>query len=191
MCQITGFLWPVFPRITTESYFLFWHTYTVFMENSYLQKWITNFRKSDNVKNSPTVYNELKYYCVKVSQYVVIYGLNTEKYRPEITPYLDTFHVVYYCQTQKAKKTQVQTMKYCKFTKTLKNSTDFNTGRLNNKLPRRKIFIVPCVWHQYVQIWIGLWCGVAASEMILHRCLNEIVLGQCENVSKQKFLDIL
>ena len=82
-------------------------------------------------------------------------------------------------------------MKYCKFTKTLKNSTDFNTGRLNNKLPRREIFIVPCVWHQYVQILIGLWCGAAASEMILHRCLNEIVLRQCENVSKQKILDIL
>ena len=30
----------------------------------------------------------------KVSKYFVISGPNTGKYGPEITPYLDTFHVV-------------------------------------------------------------------------------------------------
>ena len=40
-------------------------------------------------------------HCVKMSKYGVIsgpyfsvFGLNTGKYRPEITPYLDTFHAV-------------------------------------------------------------------------------------------------
>ena len=33
-------------------------------------------------------------YGVISGPYFPVFGLNTEKYRPEITPYLDTFHVV-------------------------------------------------------------------------------------------------
>ena len=122
------------------------------MENTHLQEWITNFQKPDNVKNSPTVYNELKYYCVKVSQYAICSYLWSEyrKIQTRNNSVFGHFSCSVLLPNSESKKDQVQTMKYCKFTKTLKNSTDFNTGRLNNKLPRRGIFIVPCVWHQYV-----------------------------------------
>ena len=33
-------------------------------------------------------------YGVICGPYFPVFGLNTEKYRPEITPYLDTFHAV-------------------------------------------------------------------------------------------------
>ena len=33
-------------------------------------------------------------YGVIFGPYFPVFGLNTEKYRPEITPYLDTFHAV-------------------------------------------------------------------------------------------------
>ena len=36
----------------------------------------------------------LGFTALKVSKYGVIFGSNTGKYIPEITPYLDTFHAV-------------------------------------------------------------------------------------------------
>ena len=35
--------------------------------------------------------------ALKVSKYGVISGPNTEKYGPEITPYLGTFYAVHHC----------------------------------------------------------------------------------------------
>ena len=37
-------------------------------------------------------------YGVISGQYFPIFGLNTGKYGPEITPYLDTFHAVQLCK---------------------------------------------------------------------------------------------
>ena len=39
--------------------------------------------------------HEVSKYRVISGQYFPVFGLNTGKYGPEITPYLDTFHVVY------------------------------------------------------------------------------------------------
>ena len=43
-----------------------------------------------------SIYPKVPKYGVIFGPYFLVFGLNTEKYRPEISPYLDTFHAVLY-----------------------------------------------------------------------------------------------
>ena len=52
-----------------------------------------HFHTKPPYKKTNTAWKVFKYEVISGS-YFPVFGLNTGKYRPEITPYLDTFHAV-------------------------------------------------------------------------------------------------
>ena len=58
-------------------------------------------------KTSITAWKVSKYEVIS-GPYVPVFGLNTGKDGPDITPYLHTFHAVYFCIFYVVKDTEVE-----------------------------------------------------------------------------------